>query len=81
MPKMGKKKMEEKENEMRKKKDLKRNKELNNGQECIICMDEKIEFINRTCGHKSLGANCAAKITICPLCKAEGTYMKVFEVV
>ena len=66
---------------MKQRNDQIRNNELNSAQECIICMDEKIEYINRTCGHKSLGANCAAKITTCPLCKAEGTYMKVFEVV
>ena len=46
---------------------------------CCICNEEPRTFVNTSCGHMCSCQNCTSRLDICPICRAEGTFIRVIR--
>ncbi len=46
---------------------------------CCICNEEPRTFVNTSCGHMCSCQNCTSRLDVCPICRAEGTFIRVIR--
>ena len=46
---------------------------------CCICNEEPRTFVNTSCGHMCSCQNCTSRLNRCPICRAEGTFIRVIR--
>jgi hypothetical protein len=46
---------------------------------CCICDEHPRTFVNTTCGHMCACQNCTLRLDRCPICRAEGTFIRVIR--
>jgi hypothetical protein len=46
---------------------------------CSICLTNKKDHANTTCGHLCVCSTCVEKVDKCPICRTEGNWCKIFS--
>ena len=46
---------------------------------CCICNEEPRTFVNTSCGHMCSCQNCTSRLDRCPICRAQGTFIRVIR--
>ena len=46
---------------------------------CCICNEEPRTFVNTSCGHMCSCQNCTSRLDVCPICRAEGTFIRIIR--
>lgn len=46
---------------------------------CHICFERQMDCVFTPCGHQLCCSECAEQISVCPICKTQGSFLRVFR--